>query len=203
MGTCLALGKPRCQASPSLARLATDPGRGAAQRLEARAVVLELAAVQHARVPGRPGPQLAHLRDLVRRVDGARVAVGARVAPDHVADERIGGAPDAEGVGQQDRSLDLAQFGVVEFQPSSWTRGSYLNVGAMWLWRDTGDPARMASHAEAAFGTCCRACRCSWSSGAATARRRFLGEPRRVRGGHRGLLSRAAAAASSAGKPYR
>jgi hypothetical protein len=24
--------------------------------------------------------------------------------------------------------------GVVEFQPSSWSRGSYLNVGAMWLW---------------------------------------------------------------------
>jgi hypothetical protein len=24
--------------------------------------------------------------------------------------------------------------GVVEFQPSSWTRGSHLNVGASWLW---------------------------------------------------------------------
>ena len=24
--------------------------------------------------------------------------------------------------------------GVVEFQPSAWARGSYLNVGAMWLW---------------------------------------------------------------------
>jgi hypothetical protein len=24
--------------------------------------------------------------------------------------------------------------GVVEFQPSSWARGSYLNVGCMWLW---------------------------------------------------------------------
>jgi hypothetical protein len=24
---------------------------------------------------------------------------------------------------------------VVEFQPSSWARGTYLNVGAMWLWR--------------------------------------------------------------------
>jgi len=24
---------------------------------------------------------------------------------------------------------------VVEFQPSSWSRGSYLNVGCMWLWR--------------------------------------------------------------------
>jgi hypothetical protein len=23
---------------------------------------------------------------------------------------------------------------VIEFQPSSWSRGSYLNVGAMWLW---------------------------------------------------------------------
>ena len=26
---------------------------------------------------------------------------------------------------------------VVEFQPSSFARGSYLNVGAMWLWRNT------------------------------------------------------------------
>jgi hypothetical protein len=25
-------------------------------------------------------------------------------------------------------------LGVVEFQPSSWSRGSYLNVGANWLW---------------------------------------------------------------------
>ena len=25
---------------------------------------------------------------------------------------------------------------VVEFQPSSWDRGSYLNVAAMWLWYD-------------------------------------------------------------------
>jgi hypothetical protein len=24
--------------------------------------------------------------------------------------------------------------GVVEFQPSSWSKGSYLNVGACWLW---------------------------------------------------------------------
>ncbi|WP_157031826.1 hypothetical protein [Kitasatospora cheerisanensis] len=27
-------------------------------------------------------------------------------------------------------------LGVVEFQPSSWSQGSYLNVGAMWLWQD-------------------------------------------------------------------
>jgi hypothetical protein len=25
---------------------------------------------------------------------------------------------------------------VVEFQPSSWSKGTYLNVGAMWLWRE-------------------------------------------------------------------
>ena len=25
---------------------------------------------------------------------------------------------------------------IVEFQPSSWSKGSYLNVGAMWLWED-------------------------------------------------------------------
>jgi hypothetical protein len=24
---------------------------------------------------------------------------------------------------------------VIEFQPSSWQKGTYLNVGAMWLWR--------------------------------------------------------------------
>src|SRR5213592_4672206 len=25
-------------------------------------------------------------------------------------------------------------LGIVEFQPSNWTRGSYLNVGVNWLW---------------------------------------------------------------------
>jgi hypothetical protein len=30
-------------------------------------------------------------------------------------------------------------LGVVEFQPSSWSRGTYLNVGAMWLWRPHQD----------------------------------------------------------------
>ena len=25
-------------------------------------------------------------------------------------------------------------LGIVEFQPSGWTRGSYLNVGVNWLW---------------------------------------------------------------------
>lgn len=34
-------------------------------------------------------------------------------------------------VGFQDNGWWL---GVVEFQPSSWSRGSYLNVAAMWLW---------------------------------------------------------------------
>jgi hypothetical protein len=28
-------------------------------------------------------------------------------------------------------------LGVVEFQPSSWSRGSYLNVGPMWLWQES------------------------------------------------------------------
>ncbi|MFG2918915.1 hypothetical protein ACGF0D_39285 [Kitasatospora sp. NPDC048298] len=28
-------------------------------------------------------------------------------------------------------------LGVVEFQPSSWSQGSYLNVGVMWLWQDS------------------------------------------------------------------
>ena len=27
---------------------------------------------------------------------------------------------------------------VVEFQPSGWSRGSYLNVGCMWLWCEKG-----------------------------------------------------------------
>jgi hypothetical protein len=50
---------------------------------------------------------------------------------------------------------------VVEFQPSSWSKGAYLNVGAMWLWQRTdhfifnfGD--RVESHREfkdeASFG---------------------------------------------------
>jgi hypothetical protein len=29
-------------------------------------------------------------------------------------------------------------LGVVEFQPSSWSRGTYLNVGGMFLWRPIG-----------------------------------------------------------------
>jgi len=40
-------------------------------------------------------------------------------------------------------------LGVVEFQPSSWSRGSYLNVGCSWLWQvkdylsfDQGGPAK-------------------------------------------------------------
>ena len=27
-------------------------------------------------------------------------------------------------------------FVIVEFQPSGWSRGSYLNVGCMWLWQE-------------------------------------------------------------------
>jgi hypothetical protein len=27
-------------------------------------------------------------------------------------------------------------IGLIEFQPSSWSKGSYLNVGAMWLWNE-------------------------------------------------------------------
>lgn len=29
-------------------------------------------------------------------------------------------------------------LGLVEFQPSSWSQDSYLNVGVMWLRNDTG-----------------------------------------------------------------
>lgn len=32
-------------------------------------------------------------------------------------------------------------LGVVEFQPSSWSRGSYLNVGVHWLWNVSDSPA--------------------------------------------------------------
>jgi hypothetical protein len=32
-------------------------------------------------------------------------------------------------------------LGVVEFQPSSWSKGSYLNVGACWLWHPGAEPA--------------------------------------------------------------
>jgi hypothetical protein len=28
---------------------------------------------------------------------------------------------------------------VVEFQPSAWSKGSYLNVAAMWLWKPKDD----------------------------------------------------------------
>jgi hypothetical protein len=31
-------------------------------------------------------------------------------------------------------------LGVVEFQPSSWSKGSYLNVGACWLWHPGVEP---------------------------------------------------------------
>lgn len=31
-------------------------------------------------------------------------------------------------------------IGVVEFQPSQWGRGSYLNVGPMWLWQAPSTP---------------------------------------------------------------
>ena len=32
--------------------------------------------------------------------------------------------------------------GVVEFQPSAWSKGSYLNVGGMWLWHEQGHHLR-------------------------------------------------------------
>ena len=32
--------------------------------------------------------------------------------------------------------------GLVEFQPSGWSKGSYLNVGGMWLWREQGHHLR-------------------------------------------------------------
>jgi hypothetical protein len=32
-------------------------------------------------------------------------------------------------------------LGVIEFQPSSWSRGSHLNVGVNWLWNERDDLA--------------------------------------------------------------
>lgn len=42
---------------------------------------------------------------------------------------------------------------VVEFQPSSWSKGSYLNVAAHWLWSENGSLSfdfggRIAEHVE-------------------------------------------------------
>lgn len=42
---------------------------------------------------------------------------------------------------------------VVEFQPSAWSKGSYLNVAAHWLWSESGSLSfdfggRIAEHAE-------------------------------------------------------
>ena len=40
---------------------------------------------------------------------------------------------------------------VIEFQPSSWARGTYLNVGAMWLWRQIGHLAFDHGYREEGF----------------------------------------------------
>jgi hypothetical protein len=40
---------------------------------------------------------------------------------------------------------------VVEFQPSSWSKGSYLNVGAHWLWTDSGHLSFDFGYRVAAF----------------------------------------------------
>ena len=39
----------------------------------------------------------------------------------------------------------------VEFQPSAWSRGSYLNVAAHWLWSETGDITFGFGHRVAPF----------------------------------------------------
>jgi hypothetical protein len=44
---------------------------------------------------------------------------------------------------------------VIEFQPSSWQKGSYLNVGAMWLWRARKGHAFNAGHRLADFVPFC------------------------------------------------
>lgn len=40
---------------------------------------------------------------------------------------------------------------VIEFQPSSWTKGTYLNVGAMWLWNEKDYFSFDIGHRIAAF----------------------------------------------------
>lgn len=40
---------------------------------------------------------------------------------------------------------------VIEFQPSSWEKGTYLNVGAMWLWRARKDYSFNAGYRIADF----------------------------------------------------
>src|SRR5689334_22969736 len=40
---------------------------------------------------------------------------------------------------------------MVEFQPSSWSKGSYLNVGVMWLWKETDYLAFDVGHRVEAF----------------------------------------------------
>jgi hypothetical protein len=37
-------------------------------------------------------------------------------------------------------------------------------LAIIWLWRDTGDVARIAAHAEGRSGSSCPPCRCFWSS---------------------------------------
>jgi hypothetical protein len=40
---------------------------------------------------------------------------------------------------------------IIEFQPSSWQKGTYLNVGAMWLWRARKGHAFHVGHRIADF----------------------------------------------------
>jgi hypothetical protein len=42
-------------------------------------------------------------------------------------------------------------IGVVEFQPSSWGKGSYLNVGACWLWHEKNFLSFDAGHRVEGF----------------------------------------------------
>jgi hypothetical protein len=60
------------------------------------------------------------------------------------------------GLRQQGRSRTWVDdhdwwLGVVEFQPSSWSKGSYLHVGAMWLWDDVDHLAFHVGHRVAGF----------------------------------------------------
>ncbi|MDO9487335.1 MAG: hypothetical protein Q7J32_03100 [Sphingomonadaceae bacterium] len=67
-------------------------------------------------------------------------------AHDRIIADAAKAALDSLGFRRKGRSrLWLADHGwwlrLVEFQPSAWSKGAYLNVGAHWLWSEMGHPS--------------------------------------------------------------